>query len=391
MIIGIVSDTHFGYSGWPEDALKQGREAILKAAEEADVLLIPGDIFDKEKPSIDIISQLLNILLELEDRGWGKNINVYDDQGEKINCRLPIAVIRGTHERVEKNKTDPIEFVTLTKYWINVHNKGIVFEKENEKLRIFGMGGVPEDLAKESIRYIDPKPKPNMFNMFVLHQTFNELIPIHKEEFLCYENLPKNFDLYVNGHIHKQMCDLDGKFIIPGSTVITQLKPEEQDPKGYILYDTERKTHEFREINSRPFVIKKLKFENAKVEEVKEKIENEIQEIVNQHNFPIIRIIIQGNLVKGLKPTDIILNFSHPNAFKIYVDNQFEGQTIESTINKVKDIKKEFKDPKKIGYSILLEKLKDIDFKFKNIDELFESIGESVDKGLEYVEETNLD
>ena len=57
----------------------------------------------------------------------------------------------------------------------------------------------------------------------------------------------------------------------------------------------------------------------------------------------------------------------------------------------LKNIKKENNDPKKIGYAILSEKLKQIGFKLGEPEKLFDLLSESADKGLEYVEKTKLD
>ncbi len=209
MKIAITGDTHLGYARWPDDAYTQAKEALLKAAEVSDVILLAGDIFDKENPSITVMSQMLNILLELEERGWGKEGKIYDDNNNIVKSRLPIAVIRGTHERVEKNTADPVKLIGLTKYWVDVDDCVCIFEKNNEKTRVFGMGGVPEDLAKEIMKKMAPLPKPDMFNIFMLHQPFEEFIPIKKPEFLCLNDLPEGFDLYVNGHIHKHHVELD--------------------------------------------------------------------------------------------------------------------------------------------------------------------------------------
>jgi hypothetical protein len=39
MKVAFVTDTHFGYRRFEPDALSQGREAILAAAREADLLI----------------------------------------------------------------------------------------------------------------------------------------------------------------------------------------------------------------------------------------------------------------------------------------------------------------------------------------------------------------
>ena len=53
MRIAILSDFHLGYDRFREDAFRQAQEALVRAASEADALIIPGDIFDNRTPKPD--------------------------------------------------------------------------------------------------------------------------------------------------------------------------------------------------------------------------------------------------------------------------------------------------------------------------------------------------
>ena len=98
----------------------------------------------------------------------------------------------------------------------------------------------------------------------MFHQSVYEILPF-SDDFIHYNELPKGFDLYVDGHIHSRVeADVHGKkFLIPGSTVLTQLKEGEQDDKGFILFDTQSYTYQFVKIKCRKFVFKNISFENA--------------------------------------------------------------------------------------------------------------------------------
>jgi len=53
MDISIISDTHFGFkwgSERGEDTFENAREAFEKSLD-ADVIILPGDIFDKKYPN----------------------------------------------------------------------------------------------------------------------------------------------------------------------------------------------------------------------------------------------------------------------------------------------------------------------------------------------------
>jgi len=257
MKIAIIGDTHFGYKRFEADSFKQGEEALLSAAEKADMLLLAGDIFDTRIPSMETLGKVASIFEKLKHRKWNV-VHEKVEKGEKDKRKIPIAAIHGTHERRTKENVNPIQLLAKMNYLIDVDNNPVVFEKDNkeektgneekaEKVCIQGMGGVPDDFAKNALRVLDPKPIPEMFNIFVMHQSIKELMYVGDKtnSLISLNDLPKGFDLYINGHIHDHKVSLNGKLIIPGSTVVTQLKENEQKNKGYVIYDTKKRKYEF--------------------------------------------------------------------------------------------------------------------------------------------------
>jgi len=83
------------------------------------------------------------------------------------------------------------------------------------------------------------KKTPNqMHNVFMIHQTFRELIPDVRQDAISYANLPPGFSIYILGHIHWRVEDkhpfTDAPIIVPGSTIRTQLrKIEAQGPVAH--------------------------------------------------------------------------------------------------------------------------------------------------------------
>jgi len=61
MKIAIVSDLHLGYERFYEDAYLQAKEALEKASSMADMLIIPGDLFDNRSPKPEVLAQGMNI------------------------------------------------------------------------------------------------------------------------------------------------------------------------------------------------------------------------------------------------------------------------------------------------------------------------------------------
>jgi DNA repair exonuclease SbcCD nuclease subunit len=373
MKIGIVSDTHFGYRRFEQDALSQGTEALLSAAEKCDLLLMPGDIFDAHIPRLETISDVAQVLKRLSVRKWGAHV-----PGRETAS--PIAAIHGTHERRGRGLANPIQLFDTLDLWIDVHNKTVLFEKNGEKVAISGVGGVPEDLAAEAMKQAKCAIVPGAFNIFALHQSLKEFLFDPHEQFMSLEDLPPGYDLYVCGHIHKHTVAMGGKFIIPGSTVITQLKEDEGQKKGFVIYDTEKKAHEFVQINSRPFLFRELKFENATPHAIEEAVQKELQSHEKDEPKPILRLKLSGSLAQGLQKSDI----SAPSAGEfVFIDNFLESGSLKQKMEQIRALRKSDLSVRDMGMALLKEKLKDAGLDPKEADEMFDALCDQPEKAVE--------
>jgi DNA repair exonuclease SbcCD nuclease subunit len=310
MKLAIVSDLHIGYERFEEDAYNQAREALFAASEEADAILIPGDVFDKRSPKPDVIAQAINIFRDISKRPWKARVTEFKNgYGSKNYTDTPIIAIPGTHERVAEGKENVLKLLALAGLIVDASESWVVVELGGERVAIFGLGGVSEERVKETLQRLDPKPVDGAFNIFMMHQSIYELLPF-RDDFIRYGDLPRGFDLYINGHIHSMVeSTVHGKkFLIPGSTVLTQLKDGEQDPKGFILFDTKKYSHEFRPINSRKFVVADVRMDDAEPKAVAKRCEDEIEKVLSGHrDRPIIRIRLQGSIARGFTSIDMPL------------------------------------------------------------------------------------
>jgi len=366
MKIGIVADTHFGYSRFEADALSQGKEAILSAAGNCDALILAGDIFDSRVPKPETLAEVIKVMRHV---------------------RVPVFAIHGTHERRSKGMVNPIEMLETAGLLRSVHNKAEIFEKNGEKVAISGMGGVPDDLAKEALAAIAPKPLHGAFNIFMLHQSFSEYI-FAKSDMLSLDDLPDGFDLYICGHMHKNSVALEGKFLIPGSTVITQMRPEETGPKGYYIYDTKSRKPEFVPINSRPFFFKDLKFDKADMEKVRKACSEYINDCIkHSKEKPIIRVKLTGSLASGVASQDLSLSVlsANENAF-VQIDNEFEEATLKEKIEKIRNLREKRASVREIGMEMLRERLKENGAKPEDAENLFSALSEDPDAVLADIE-----
>ena len=106
MKVAFVTDTHFGYRRFESDAHKQGREAILSAAREADVLILGGDNFDTSLPRMETLAEVTTILCEA--------LAIFRSRGI---AGIPIFAIHGNHDRVQRGLCILPSFLLRLAYW----------------------------------------------------------------------------------------------------------------------------------------------------------------------------------------------------------------------------------------------------------------------------------
>jgi DNA repair exonuclease SbcCD nuclease subunit len=296
MKIAIVSDLHIGYERFRKDAYNQAKEALTMAAERADAIIIPGDIFDTRFPKPDVIAEAIGIFKELREKEFGARIVGFEGLG-KIYTDKPILAIPGTHERRTSDTEDPVDLLNLTSLLADIGMGVAVIEKDGEQVAVTGIAGVVEERFGEALKEYADKRIDGAFNILMFHQSLYELLPFN-DSFLRMEELPKGFDLYVNGHIHSRFeSTVHGKqFLIPGSTVLTQLKDGETEKKGFFVYDTRTKEYEFVRINSRSFESLKIDADSVKEGTLLREMEERIGNAVSKNGQGcIIRIEINGN------------------------------------------------------------------------------------------------
>ena len=362
MKIAIVSDLHIGYERFRGDALRQARIALEKAMGAADAILIPGDIFDKRAPKPDVIADAINLFRDLRDSNkLGSEIAEFRGPGN-IYTKFPIIAISGTHERTAAGKENPLALLSLAGLLADTSESTTVIKKGDEKVAVFGLGGVPEEQVKSELQRLAPSPVPGAFNIFMFHQSIYEILPFN-DSFIRYDDLPEGFDLYVCGHIHNRIeATVHGKpFLIPGSTVLTQLKDKEQGKKGFIIFDTESLTHKFIEIASRNFVLDTVETEGASASEVASSIRNSIEKAVNAYDNPVVRVVVSGTLEKGSEASDIALQklmSEFSGRAEIEIDmSKLESEGLGERIDQIRAGKLGNMSIKEMGMALLRDRL----------------------------------
>ena len=374
MRIALISDAHLGYARFEDDAYKQFEEAIVKANEmDCDIILFGGDLFDSKIPKLETLKRAIEILKKSE---------------------IKIVAIHGNHERRAVDSTNTLKLLESAGIITYIHNKEYIFEKNGERIKIIGIGSVPEEYSSMAIRKATERfdLDKNEFNILMIHQTIKELIPGKAEGNISRAEIEEmKFDLVFNGHIHKKTIMLDGKLLMPGSTVLTQLKKNETEKKGFFIYDTRIKKEKFVSVDSREFAYVEIEFENGDIQEIKDKVITNIKKIKKENEESIIAIKLKGNLKHGLRPSDLVFPFVSDYRY-VFIDNQLNSNNLKINIEKIKNMKEDRGNSVK---EIAMKELKESTEKEitmfdtrKLFDKLVENSDDAFDYLMEIMEET---
>ncbi len=383
MKLGILSDLHLGYERFHEDAYAQASEALTSAAAAADALLIPGDIFDMRNPKPEVLAEAINLFRTLEEKKWEARVVSLEGEG-RLFTDVPVIAIPGTHERRAHGAADPVDLLSLAGFLVDISEATAIIEKGGERVAVCGLGGIAEERFREALAQRNAQPVKGAFNIFLFHQSVFELLPFSKD-FINLEELPKGFDLYIDGHIHSRVeKKVHGKpFLIPGSTVLTQLKENEQDAKGFYIFDTETGKYEFHQIKSRRFVSAKVDVDGKEPKEIKEAVRKRIDSVLRECSNPIIRIELTGRMKEGFKHMDIDVR---------ELAKSYEGRAvIEISKGSMEEIGLQLKEGhakgaleqpvREFGLGILVERLKKNGYALKvNPTDLFDILSADVPK-----------
>lgn len=295
-----LADCHLGSWKHPElqnlnmESFKFAIDKCIK--EKVNFVLIAGDLFDSAIPPIDILKEATGKLRELRDNG--------------IECYI----IPGSHD-----------FSVSGKSMIDVLEKAGICKNVTEKVEtsdyiIVGLGGEKKGLEIKKIKNIkdikDIKGKKEKLKVLALHTTIEEMdLPFIDS--ISIKELPKGFDYYALGHIHKKrVFDKDNaKVVYPGALFPCNFSELEEIGHGsFFIIDFDNETGiSLKEI---PVKLKEVAVFDINADgENSQSLKEKILEKVNENiDGKIITLRISGTLASG-KPSEV--NFQEiNNSFK---------------------------------------------------------------------------
>jgi len=379
MKIAFLSDFHLGFSprGREEDAFKNALSAVKAAVKERpDAIVFTGDMFHKDIPEQETLLEAFRILsLPRSVKGAGLVVE-RESKGkkERIECSgIPFIAIHGTHEFRGRDFANAMQVLEGAGFMVYLHAGKAAMERHREKTVFHGLGGVPEKKALDALRRWSPKPEPGAYNILLLHQSLKEFMPFEDEMVatISISDIPEGFDLVVNGHLHwnSEVRERRTHLLMPGSTVVTQMKNlESKKKKAWFLLDTRKRGLEERAIaGQRPFHYAKIDLMEANAETVKEKATRRVRELIAGElgKKPLVKIKLTGTLAKGFSASDLNLReISESFAGKaiVSVSGDFREESFRKKIKELGELQKQRKPISELGLEILEKNLGETDF-----------------------------
>lgn len=315
-----IADCHLGaqkYSELKELEVKAFKTCLDKCIKEkVDFIIIAGDLFHSNLPDMSVVKQAVAKLKEVSDKG------------------IPVYINYGSHD-FSPNETSIIDIITESGLLKKLFN-GYVVENDlgEEKLKLkfitdkktgaklTGISGRKMGMDDAYYNMLDKKSLEDEegFKIFVFHTSIKNLLPdfLSKMDGIDIKKLPKTFDYYAGGHIHKKICENQlegyGTITYPGPPFAGYPRDLEMSAKGekrgffIVEFDEKIKSVDFCEDkNFYELDLVKYKFLSFKADHKNSnQLYDEILEDIKKQdaNKKIVILKVKGELAGG-KTSDI--------------------------------------------------------------------------------------
>ncbi|MBI1973208.1 metallophosphoesterase [Candidatus Micrarchaeota archaeon] len=393
--IAFISDVHFGFHyGSPtgEDSFRQAGEAFdLAVSRGADLIVIPGDLFDSRVPRQEVWAEALRVLqkplLATPSRAKFAGFHGRETKVNPIAFRgIPVVAVHGTHERRGGGAINPLHILHEAGYLIHLHCNTALFDVGGERIAVHGFSGVPEHYAAQVVKQWNPQPLPGMRNIVFFHQNVKGYLYAGEDEeaYVNLSDFAPGFDLIVDGHIHSPLWEPSKRFLIVGSTVMTQQNKSEASSKKGIwlaeLGDGEPKMEFAKLETQRPFFLKELTFEGAEPKEVLARARKELEQVMAQkHSMkPFVRLKLSGSLKQGVDGGASLTDEAITSGFDAFINvaRDFDENSFRYRIAALREKQQAKLTPEERGLRIVDELLSQNGYKGIPPEEIIEPLSE---------------
>ena len=306
-----LADTHLGRQkdeklrSIEKEVFQNTIDEILK--NQVDFVLIAGDFFDINIPDMETQKFAFEQFKKIKD------------------LDIPIYVIYGSHDS-SPNSTAAIDLLDsggfFTKITIAESEEGKInlsfFVDPKTGAKITGLPGLK---SSRDITYYEQLDRNSLesedgFKIFMFHGGINEMIKenLPGADFMPLSYLPKNFDYYAGGHMHKFSDESYPDYthvVYPGTLFsghpIDFIDNAKGQQRGFVLVEFEKEIQsvEFIHIPNIEYVLIEINAQNKKIETVDTELKAKIKDSDVKEKLVIIHV--EGELSEG-KTTEV--NFS---------------------------------------------------------------------------------
>ena len=290
-----ITDCHLG--SWRNPKLRElnlqafEKSISISIKEQVDFILITGDFFDVNIPQLAPVKRAVEILKQARDSG----IAVYMIYGSHDFNTANISMIDILHSAELFIK--PTDFQTNTD---SVILKFFVDKKTGAK--ITGISGRKVGLDRKMYEKLDKKnlEMEDGFKIFLLHKGIQEILPLDMNfrDSLPISLVPKGFDYYGGGHIHKRVeKKINGSVIVyPGPLFGSSFQDLEETAKGekrgfYIIsFDKKILDCRFIEINLVDILYNEIVSSKWNSETLEDEITKNISRLEVKNKIVLIKV-----------------------------------------------------------------------------------------------------
>ena len=364
-----LSDIHLGFQ--KHEALQKIEQQVFENAmdqcinRKVDFILIPGDLFHVNIPE-----------MRVQKFAFAKFRQIYD-------AGIPVYVVYGSHDfsPVSNSVIDllaEVGYITKVTRATSLDDGRIKLDFLIDKktgAKIAGLSGLKVGKDREYYEKLDRDSleAESGFKIFLFHGGISEM---KTESGMDGENmplslLPRNFDYYAGGHMHKfnsQKFDDYPRVVYPGALFAGYHNDLEDNAKGqkrgFVLVEFEDKIKnvEFVEIQNTQYKMIQVNAENRMAESVNKELQDKIRGIDPVQQVIIIKV--NGELTSG-KTADVDISairdeLNQKGALVVNIKNQMTSK--EYCITEAKGVNKE-----EIENNVFSENIGQLRFEQKNL------------------------
>jgi len=306
-----LSDCHLGAWKYPkiqELEIETFKKIIDDCIEDkVNFIIISGDLFHANLPDLGVVREAVKKLKKASEAG------------------IPVYVVYGSHD-FSPNENSIIDIIIDAGLLIKVKtgveiNRRIKLEfikDQSTGVKLVGISGRKMSLDKQYYQKLDRNSleKEQGFKIFILHIGLDELKPeiLEEMESIPISFLPKKFNYYAGGHIHKSSKKEFpgyGPVCYPGTPFagyVRDLEASSKDLKrGYFIveFDNEIRNIKFQELDLASYLYYEYDASGKNVNKVQDELEDEIQKLDVKNKIVFLKL--KGELSSG-KTSEINLS-----------------------------------------------------------------------------------